>query len=1050
MSMRTWSCVLGAVAVGFVAQAADLENDLWFIADFDAPPELDGCALQANMPQGDGVVSPGYTAGRYGKGYAFLRPTNGIPQASVGTQAPELLNNYPFVAGTFCYWVKTLQGVDLASPCPTILGPVMFDGRILKRWRDSGGWFYLKPEEAARSHEWKHIAFTWDNGTIALYENGKFVRDIKERKYMKSAKDTFLVNLSVGCGDHKAVPANAVMDDIAIFRRTLTADEIMEIATSTKGLRDTTTRLLATAVRNPVFYRNEPHAALRLTVVAPQAGTYTVSGSVGGKAIPGGTVTFKKGANDLDVGFEAVRYRAGEYDWEFELRESATKGFAALPALRRKGRLQIRPRFERDRYTVLSWGPHADVKWMKDLGINAANVHPWEYSLRDQVFANDMAFSMRSTNWRTYLPLDFNEDNIRAGVRAELESMRGVHSWTMSLQNTEYYSYSHIPLDGLLKSSWRPWAEKTFGLPLPAANAFGAGPMNIKWRKPGMSWVADSPQGVTTNRDIAFCYWFYEKGNPMYLGNKLAQKELHALSPGSTCWAEPIIEAWNIGAYHDLTADWLYMYYTTDNLEALWSQYGQLRALGKPYMPTLSFFPYHTVGYGVPHPTLKQENGKPQVMCPLATADEMAVYSYLSIGAVPAHALSFFSPKDWESAAVRGSVYLTNRLAQAGWICSPDDPPKFAKHFNGKIKPMAEFLQDMPNARAPFAFAFPAENRYIDGWLSQTHVGRYKKLAGWYGVPYDVLGEFDLTPEKMGRYRYVVMPAARVFTPEHDRAIKATTKQTEFIFDGRCPTNLYPKSLHLTGMPQWQKEWRYDRTAEAEHTKPFLDWFTNRIDELRALLPAKSDQDGEFSARTFLKEYNGAKYVMVLNDKRYRNENAVQESILTNSWFRPHVAPQTITTHLPVFAGGATYVFNEPAQKKLVGLVDDVKNDATVTREYGVAEAKLFCLYPKRLAKPQVRLGGANGVRALPGLEVELNDVDGKPAAGRGMIEVTLTDGAGKVRDESGRYLVEKGRRTIPLYLADDDRADFESGSWRVTVKDLVTGLESMRSGATY
>ena len=1036
MMKGKWTCALGAAVAAVAVQAADLEKDLWFIADFDAPAELDGGALLTNMPQGDGKVSPGYAEGRYGRGYAFLRPTNGIPKASIGTQAPELLKNYPFVSGTFCYWMKTPKHVDLASPCPTILGPVMFDGRILKRWKDSGGWFYLKKGEAARSYEWKHIAFTWDEGTISLYENGRLVDAIRGRKYMKSAKDTHLVNLSVGCGDHKAVPADAVLDDIAIFSRALEEEEIEAIAKSAKGLRDTGTRLIATAVCNPVFFRNEPHAALRLTVIAPKAGTYAVSGSVGGKAIPGGKVAFRQGSNDLDVGFEAARYRAGEYDWAFELRESAAKGLAALPALKRKGKLQIRPRFERDRYTVLSWGPHADVKWMKDLGINAANAHPTEYGLRDELFANDMAFSMRSINWRTYLPLDFSEEKIRAGVRAELEPMRGVHSWTMSLQNTEYYSYSHIPYDGLLKSSWRPWAEKSFGPHLPAPKEIGHSPMHYNWWRKGMNWKDDVPQGVTTNNGINFCYWFYEKGNPMYMGNQLAQKELHALSPGSICWAEPIIEAWNIGAYHDLTADWLYMYYTTDNLEALWSQYGQLRALGKPYMPTPSFFPYHTVGYGVPHPTLKRKDGKPQVQCPLATADEMAVYSYLSIGAVPAHALSFFSPRDWEKAAAAGSVYLTNRYARAGWFCSPDDPPKFAKHFNEKIKPMAEFLQDMPNARAPFAFAYPAENRYIDGWLSQTHVERYKKLAGWYGVPYDVLGEFELTPETMGKYRYVVMPSARIFTPGHDKAIKATPKTTEFIFDGRCPTNMYPKSLHLTAWPEWQKDWRFDRTAEKQVCGPFLDWFTNRIAELRALMPAKSDQDGEFSARTFLKEYNGAKYVMVLNDKRYRDENAIQESILKKDWFRPHVAPQTITTHLPVFAGGATYVFNEPAQKRLFGLADGVRNEATVTRDYGVAEAKLFCLYPKKLAKPQVRLDGK-------ALAIALDDVDGKPAAGRGMVEVTLTDGAGNVRDESGRYVVEKGRRTVPLYVADDDRADFESGSWRATVKDLVTGLSA-------
>mgnify|MGYP003308492784 CR=1 FL=1 len=57
-------------------------------------------------------------------------------------------------------------------------------------------------------------------------------------------------------------------------------------------------------------------------------------------------------------------------------------------------------------------------------------------------------------------------------------------------------------------------------------------------------------------------------------------------------------------------------------------------------------------------------------------------------------------------------------------------------------------------------------------------------------------------------------------------------------------------------------------------------------------------------------------------------------------------------------------------------------------------------------------------------------------------VEVTVTDAAGAVRDESGRTAVEGGRGCVPLCLSNRDRATFPRG-WRFQAKDLTTGLVS-------
>ena len=151
---------------------------------------------------------------------------------------------------------------------------------------------------------------------------------------------------------------------------------------------------------------------------------------------------------------------------------------------------------------------------------------------------------------------------------------------------------------------------------------------------------------------------------------------------------------------------------------------------------------------------------------------------------------------------------------------------------------------------------------------------------------------------------------------------------------------------------------------------------------------------------------------------------------MTNEWYRPYGAPQKISTHLPVFPGGAGYVFN------LKNACGRHFGKDTVKLQYAAAEARLFCLYPAPLAAPKLSFDGES-------LEIAICDEKGSPAPGRQIVELTVRDESGVVRDESGRYAVECGACRVPLYLADDDKAGFASGKWRYAVRDLTTGLET-------
>ena len=117
-------------------------------------------------------------------------------------------------------------------------------------------------------------------------------------------------------------------------------------------------------------------------------------------------------------------------------------------------------------------------------------------------------------------------------------------------------------------------------------------------------------------------------------------------------------------------------------------------------------------------------------------------------------------------------------------------------------------------------------------------------------------------------------------------------------------------------------------------------------------------------------------------------------------------------------------------------LMNNTQEDATVTCDYAPAEAKVLCLYPKKLAKPTIALKG-------DAVEIAVNDIDGAPAPGRQIVEVTVMGPDGAVRDESGCIVVEDGRGYVPLCLSDSDLGTLRVGGWRIVARDLTTGLSA-------
>ena len=102
-------------------------------------------------------------------------------------------------------------------------------------------------------------------------------------------------------------------------------------------------------------------------------------------------------------------------------------------------------------------------------------------------------------------------------------------------------------------------------------------------------------------------------------------------------------------------------------------------------------------------------------------------------------------------------------------------------------------------------------------------------------------------------------------------------------------------------------------------------------------------------------------------------------------------------------------------------------------------EGKVFCVYPTKLAKllVDVKDGFAH---------IALVDENGKPAPGRQVVDVEVRDPDGNLHDETGRYVMERGRLKVPLRFADDDPKGSFFSRWKVSAKELTTGFTETTS----
>ena len=981
-AVKTVAAVMSAVLTA-VAHA----DDIWFYADFDSPPTLDGEALLETLPEDE------LTDGRFGRAGAFRTRFWKIAD-------PEWVKTFPREHGSFsCFFrseerALTNRTMDVFAYCGFWTYNWGWGDGSFRTSRDIPGqvrFRYMRGgSPVRRSTAWQHFAATWDAERLAVYLDGRKIAEKKNppRDDIRGVRAEKFVVGSFGDG-RKA--ADLVLDDITVFRRVLAEDEIRALATGEKRPRAASASLLLSQIDFKTFFRDDDSAALRCTAVSDSGGDFRLTGEVGGRPLAARTVRLDKGRTPLAVGFDAGSYRPGRYQFSFRLTDCAGRVSAE-----KRGELAVRARLAPESFRFLNWGGYDQLttNFLTLAGFTSANVGVGHRSatVPGVRYLADAGIcpNIRYENWRRDKGATTDEAALERRARADLASYEGLFAWRTTLVNSEVYG--DPPKGDGIKSS-------------PAEIDFAA--IGVK-----------PPSGVISSVPDAYGKlrrYFLQDMSP-YRYNAAARRAVQALSPGNVVWSEPMFAGASAGL--DMMADWFYAYSTVNTLAEMRTTYAAHRPFGKPFMPTLAMVYWHPLAKKGPARRLAQ------------TCDEVIIKSWLAAGAVRMDALSAYEADAWQ----RGLTATNN-------LCERDAAVRYGEFFRTRFRPAAELLRGLEPAPARVAVLLPDEISWMAGfWWGRVHY-RNALVRGLArdGIPFDVLYGDDMTAERLKRYRVLILPMGKVLLRERHAALLEAAKSGSVVVQDRYGVFDFPGGVKLPDLA-YTAAYVQRPGGLARMYAPLGAYLAPRRKELIEAQTAFSSCDTHTNGFTLVKEAaGGVRHVVVVNDAR-RSGGCPQTSVFTNAWYRPMGAEQRITTWFDVPPGGEVREFNPPpGARRLTARAPRGGGRVALTADYAGAQARVFGIFPR----PETKLSVAGCGEAVRGgrttVRFEVSDAGG-PVSDRRVLRVTVTDPEGHINDASGLYVTHGGVAQMVIRFAADDPLGSPGKRWSLKAEELSSG----------
>jgi hypothetical protein len=951
---------------------------------------------------------------------------------------PDLLNAFPVHQGTISFWTCTPPADSNLSGTGSVSWFALCRGWTDPEWavdtyhiasgvqiKDgkpaptySGGSL-----SAATDGKWHHVAMVWENNHGVLYKDGQAVMKLERQDVdLGGQLETYVMRIGGG----RDGAANSVVDEFAVFKRALSAEEVARLAAGAAPLRITGSACaLAGGVRS-TFYRDETSARFTatLTSLGLPDGPVIVDGAIanllafqqrveliGGKA----TVTFDFVPAQLKCGVSTCRMAV-----------SAANG---TPAGYREFPVNIVPSLRRDQFLLSSWGSNLSADWLRfyrTLGLNTLDFELSDPKIIDRIGAQGFAYNWHYNFDREgdYTPA--RRETVKAEAGELAARLAPLPNWRGVLLNTETGPGHAIPNDQQRKAWFDAWAESDFGAKIPASGwALGSSHNHVGCRFPDDA--KPGPDGVyrTMPETLRFLKWWNDRGGLYWRINALGAQAVKAVRPDVVTWTDPMCSAGEI-AELDAGSSWSYSTDPAEIVNELQAAYDLTRGTGKPF--------YATLGMNYCGPgwlTVTEPDGVKKSLMP--TPDDMIQQSWLSVAAIPSAGMTFWDLNGWfDGLRVQKTSYDSSGAVR---YCPPKSDEALGTVLKNDLVPLGTMLQGVPNAQRPLALLLPESTIWFGageggfGWGAYHYPNIWKKWVNRSGIPCDYVFDHHITPGALAKYRVVIFPMAQFVSEPLYRELTAAAKAgTKIIVDSYCKQT-YPNMVK-TGVKYeiywtWPKEKQEAYAAEA----------TRLLEELRASLePHLAAYAVGKEGRVFVnvREANGVRYVCAINNHR---QPGPYTEWTRHPEFMPYGKAQQATVYLNAPKESVVYEFT--TSRRLPATYENGK--LAVTLDLPPAAGRVLCVYPAAFSiltssvAPEYRLG-------VPGsIEVHLLGQNGQPVPGRQMVDVRIADPAGQPHDESGFYRLDDGTARIPFRPALNDKP----GRWSVSLRERSSGLEA-------
>ena len=911
----------------------------------------------------------------------------------------DVLQKFPVKAGTVSMWIRDLTDSNLS-----VVGGLLSMGGPAGNWEmNTTSLASLGkndcPIKLPRTQGFTHLAATWDENKTEVYVDGQKTASVDRQPIEVGDLGKNRIFLGIVGGRF----ADAILDEMAIFNRVLSPEEIESLNNRPGPLRSPAEDFILSAFKRQIFYRNEAAAALSFDSFVPYDTGATLSVSVNAIALPPFQASFKKGKTELSIPFMPYLYGMGSCDVVIQGRDAKGKELFS-----KTGTIEIKGQMQRDTFKFMSWGgsDYTPPEYMKLAGMNTANVNSDNMREVIKISGLGLFLNLRVENQGSFYTTMFDIPAMRKQAREMILPYKGFHNWTMTLSNSEVYSGGRLkemrdkltatPDEGRRETArkWLAWATKQLGeAPDSNINDEGSGIINQQ---------SAPPDGVIeTNASIRTLDWFMNAGMQQYIPNGVNAELVHELSPGNIVWSEPAMSS---GMFKnlDMAADWGYEFSPYSVLEYFKSSCAMARGAGKLFMPTLSMAYWPGVNV--------KRDGKNVTVA--MTADDLTIKSWIALGGVPAHALSFFAADIWyEGEKTPDRLFIDKGCGEA-----------YGKIARSQLYPAAALLQDMPMSQAPVALLIPETTAWTNHqWLgNELYKKVWKEALGESLLDYDVLFDRNITPDNLKPYRALLFPMANVVLRKNFEVILAAAASSTVVVDKFCKQE-YPGMKRL--------ETTYDYPKRELTRAVILDYLRPLREELKPSLPVWADgQSGPVLA--FGREYGGRFYAAVINNKRAKGN---LNQFFTEKWYEPYGAAQKATVSMKIPDGSAVYDFTTSRRVSY----KYKEGRAILELDMAPAAGHVLCVYPQAFKKIVLSPKGDFAQGKVASLGVKILDAAQQPPGGRQVVSVKLTDPAGQVRDESDLYVLENGAGEIPVRFMNKDAP----GTWKILVKDLTSGL---------